>query len=83
LGFRFFVLILLTSSTLPVLLTVVGLLDPTSDVVGGLVLFRFFFFFSFCFFFFLSTWLLFVEISLGEEGEREGYLMGEEGERST
>jgi hypothetical protein len=35
------------------------------------------------FFFFLSTWLLALEISLGEEGEREGDLMGEEGERST
>jgi hypothetical protein len=42
-----------------------------------------FFFFSFCFFFFLSTWLLAFELSLGEEGEREGDLMGEEGERST
>jgi hypothetical protein len=52
-------------------------------MVGGLVLFRFFFFFSFCFFFFLSTWLLALEISLGEEGEREGDLMGEEGENST
>jgi hypothetical protein len=52
-------------------------------MVGGLVLFKFFFFFSFCFFFFLSTWLLSIDISLGEEGEREGDLMGEEGEKST
>ena len=35
LGFGFFVVVLLTSSTLPVLLTVSGFLDPTSDVVGG------------------------------------------------
>jgi hypothetical protein len=55
LGFGFFILILLTSSTLPVQLIVVGCLDPTSDVVGGLVLSDFFFFFSFCFFFFLSA----------------------------
>jgi hypothetical protein len=58
-------------------------LDPTSDVVGGLVLFVFLFFFSFYFFFFLSTWLLALELSLGEEGEREGDLMGEEGENLT
>jgi hypothetical protein len=58
LGFRFFILILSTSSTLPVRLIVVGCMDPTSDVVGGLVLFGFFFFFSFYFFFLLSTWLL-------------------------
>jgi hypothetical protein len=58
-------------------------LDPTSNVVGGLVLSRFFFFFFFYFFFFLSTWLLSLEISLGKEGEREGDLLGEEGEKST
>jgi hypothetical protein len=81
LGFRFFVLILSTSPTLQVRLTVVGCLDATSDVVGGLVPLWFFFFFSFYFFFFLSTWLLALDISLGEEGEREGYLTGEEGER--
>jgi hypothetical protein len=56
-------------------------LDPPSDVVGGLVIFDFFFFFSFYFFFFLSTWLLALEISLGEEGEREEDLAGEEGEK--
>jgi hypothetical protein len=58
-------------------------LDPTFDVVGGLVPFWFFFFSYFHFFFFLSNWLLGLEISLGEEGEMEGDLMGEEGERST
>jgi hypothetical protein len=52
LGFRFFILILLTSSTLPVLLTVIGYLDQTSDFVGALVFFRVFFFFYFYFFFF-------------------------------
>ena len=83
LGFRFFILILLISSTLLVRLIVVGCLDPTSDMVGGLVLFGFFFFFPFHFFFFLSTWLLAWELSLGEEGEREGDLMGEECERLT
>jgi hypothetical protein len=44
LGFGFFILILLTSSTLPLLLTVTGFLEPTSDVVGVFVLFGFFFF---------------------------------------
>jgi hypothetical protein len=52
-------------------------------MVGGLVLFGFFFFFSFRLFFFLSTWLLALEISLGEEGEREGDLTSEEGKNST
>jgi hypothetical protein len=68
LGFRFFILVLWTSSTLPVLLTVDGCLDPTFDVVGGLVPF-WFFFFSLCFLFFLSIWLLFLGLSLGKEGE--------------
>jgi hypothetical protein len=72
LGFGFFILILLTSSKLPVLLTIAGCLDPTYDVVGGLVLFEFFFFFSFYFFFFLSAWLHALEISLGEDREKEG-----------
>jgi hypothetical protein len=72
-----------TSSTLPVRLIVFGFFDPTSDVVGGLVLFWFFFFFSFHFFFFLSTWLFALDLSLGEEGEREGDLTGEEGENLT
>jgi hypothetical protein len=45
-------------------------------MVGGLVFFGFFFFF-------LSTCLLYLDISLGKEGEREGDLMGEEGEKST
>jgi hypothetical protein len=57
-------------------------LDPTSDVVEGLVLF-WFFFFSFCFFFFLSNWILALDLSLDEEGEMDGDPMGEEGERST
>jgi hypothetical protein len=83
LGFRFFVLILSNSSTLPVRLIVVGCLDPTYDMVGGLVLFGFLFFFSFSFFFFLSTWLIALEISLGKEGEREGELMGEEDKKLT
>jgi hypothetical protein len=52
-------------------------------MVGGLVLFGFFFFFSLCFFFFLSTWLLALELLLGEEGEREGDLMGEQGKNLT
>jgi hypothetical protein len=81
-GLRFFILILLTSSTPLVLLTIVGCLDPTFDVVGSLDPF-WFFFFSFCFFFFLSTWLLALDLSLGEEGEMEGDPMGEEGERLT
>jgi hypothetical protein len=52
LGVGFFILILLTSSTLPVILTVTGFLEPTYDVVGAFVFFGFFFFFfSFCFFF--------------------------------
>jgi hypothetical protein len=83
LGFRFFILILLTSSTLPILLTIDGSLDPTSDRVEGSVLFGFCFFFSLCFFFFLSTWILSLDLSLGEEGEREGDLMGEEEEKSS
>jgi hypothetical protein len=37
LGFGFFVVVLSISSTLPVRLIIVGCLDPTSDVVGGLV----------------------------------------------
>jgi hypothetical protein len=78
LGFEFFILILLTSSTLLVLLTLAGCWDSTYDVVGALGLFEFFFFFSFYFFFFLSTWLLALKLSLDKEGEREGDLMGEE-----
>jgi hypothetical protein len=68
LDFIFFIVVLSTSSTLPIQLTVAGSLDPTYDVVGGLVPFWFFFFFSFHFFFLLSTWLLGLELSLGEEG---------------
>ena len=83
LSFRFFVLTLSTLSTLLVLLTIVGCWDPSFDVVGSLVPFWFFFFFSFYFFFFWSTWLLALELSLGEEGEREGDLMDEESEKST
>jgi hypothetical protein len=51
--------------------------------VGGLVPFWFFFFLFFYFFFLLLTWLLSLDISLREEGEKEGDLTGEEGERST
>jgi hypothetical protein len=50
--FGFWILPFNLVDLIPVLLTVIGFLEPTSDVVGALVLFGLFFFFSFCFFFF-------------------------------
>jgi hypothetical protein len=71
LGFRILRFNLVNFINTPIRLTEAGCLDLTcSDVVGGLVPFWFFFFF-------LSTWLLPLDISLCEEGQREGDLMGE------
>ena len=49
------------------------------DLVSGIPLF----FLIFHFFFFLCTWLLVLQLSIGEEGEREEDTSAEEGEGST
>jgi hypothetical protein len=43
----------------------------------------FFFLLFFLFFFFLASYLLESRLSLGEKGEREKYMIGEEGKVST
>ena len=80
--------VILTSSTLPVRLTVTSCFPTCLTVVGSLDPCLIFFFLFFLFFFFLFTGLLSSELSLDEEGdlaneEGEQDLNGEEGEGST
>jgi hypothetical protein len=72
--------VILSSSTLPAQLTVIGCSPTCLAVVGSLDPCLFFFFLIFLFFFFLFTRLLASEISLGEEDETEEDLASEEGE---
>jgi hypothetical protein len=72
--------VILTSSTLPTRLTVIGFFTTCLARVGSVDPCLFFFFFFFLFFFFLSTELLALELSLDEEDETERDLTGEEGE---
>jgi hypothetical protein len=72
--------VILTSSTLPVRLTVTGFFPTCLTVVGSLDPCLFFFFLFFLFFFFLFIELLASELSFDEEDETEGNLVSEEGE---
>jgi hypothetical protein len=72
--------VILASSTLPAQSIVTGCFPTCPTVVGSLDPCLFFFFLFFLFFFFLSTELLALEISLGEEDEMEEDLASEEGE---
>jgi hypothetical protein len=73
--------VILTSSTLPALLTVsTGFFPTCLAVVGGFDPCLFFFFLIFLFFFFLFTGLLASELSVDKEDQTEGYLASEEGE---
>ena len=72
--------VILTSSTLPVRLTITDCFPTCLTVVGGFDPCLFFFFLFFLFFFFLFTELLASELSLDEEDGTEGDLASEEGE---
>jgi hypothetical protein len=72
--------VILTLSTLPTRLTVIGCFPTCLTVVGILDPCLFFFFLFFHFFFFVFTGLLASELSLDEEDEMEGDLAREESE---
>jgi hypothetical protein len=72
--------VILTSSTLPARLTVIGCFPTCLTVVGSLYPCLFFFFLVFHFLFLLFTGLLASELSLDEEDETKGDLAREEGE---
>jgi hypothetical protein len=71
--------VILTSSTLPARLTVIGCFPTCLTVVGGLDPCLIFFFLFFLYFFFLFTKLLASELSLDEEDGTKGDLASEEG----
>ena len=75
--------VILTSSTLPVRLTVTSCFPTCLIVVGGFDPCLSFFFLIFIFFFFLFTGLLASKLSPDEEDEMEGNIASEEGEEDV